>query len=276
MMELPESATLAAQMNGTVRGKRVKSMRVGTSPHKFFFTENGGAEYEKRLAGKTFGGATPLGIYLEVAVEDMAFLCGEGLALRYRAPGEASPGKHQLYIEFEDGSVLYGSVSMYGGAWVHPAGSFENPYYQVAKEKPSPLTDAFDSAYFEGILSAAKPTLSAKALLATEQRIPGLGNGVLQDILLKAGIHPKAKLSSLSSKQLAGLFPTLKGTLAEMAAGGGRDTERDLFGEPGGYHSLLSAKTYKEPCPHCGGPIEKANYLGGSIYWCGACQPLSS
>jgi hypothetical protein len=28
--------------------------------------------------------------------------------------------------------------------------------------------------------------LSLKALLATEQRIPGLGNGVLQDILFKA------------------------------------------------------------------------------------------
>lgn len=275
MMELPESATLAAQMNEAVRGKRVRSVLVGTSPHKFFFTEDGGAEYEKRLAGKAFGEALPLGIYLEVAAGDMAFLAGEGLALRYCAPGGEMPGKHQLCIGFEDGSALYGSVSMYGGAWVYPAGSFENPYYLVAREKPSPLTGAFDEAYFAGIVAAAKPTLSAKALLATEQRIPGLGNGVLQDILLRAGIHPRAKLSSLSDEQLTGLYRSLKATLAEMTEKGGRDTERDLFGNPGGYRCLLSAKTWKEPCPLCGGKIEKANYLGGSIYWCEACQPLS-
>lgn len=38
-------------------------------------------------------------------------------------------------------------------------------------------------AWFEELWSREKPSLSAKALLATQKRIPGIGNGVLQDIL---------------------------------------------------------------------------------------------
>lgn|GEM_PF-2077218 len=37
-----------------------------------------------------------------------------------------------------------------------------------------------------------------KAFLATEQRIPGLGNGVLQDILWTARIHPKLHKCALA------------------------------------------------------------------------------
>ena len=46
----------------------------------------------------------------------------------------------------------------------------------------------------EGLISGVKPSASAKAFLATEQRIPGLGNGCLQDILFRAGLNPRKKL----------------------------------------------------------------------------------
>lgn len=274
MIELPESQTLASQMNNTLRGKKVTRIQAGLSPHKFFFTRDGGKDYDALLRGKTLGETLPLGIYTETLAGDVAFLCGEGLNLRYIAPGEAPPQKLQLLIDLEDGSMLAGTVSMYGAAWVYPTGTFTNPYYLVAKEKPSPLTAAFDEGYFDAIVREAKPTLSAKGLLATEQRIPGLGNGTAQDILFLSGIHPKAKVSSLDDKKLAKLYKTLKETLVEMTRLGGRDTEKDLFGQPGGYKTLLSAKTWKNPCPVCGGEIQKQNFLGGSIYFCPTCQPV--
>jgi formamidopyrimidine-DNA glycosylase len=43
--------------------------------------------------------------------------------------------------------------------------------------------------------------LSLKAALATEQRIPGLGNGSLQDILWQAHLHPKRKTNTLSDEE---------------------------------------------------------------------------
>lgn len=275
MMELPESVTIAQQWNALTGEKQVAAVEVGTTPHKFFFTIEGGAQYARQLAGKTLGKARPLGIYLEIEAQNNALLVGEGLALRCLAPGEAPPQKRQLLISFGDGSALSGSVSMYGGAWVHPAGTFQNPYYRAAVEKTPPLDDAFDEAYFENLLADVKPAMSAKAFLATEQRIPGLGNGVLQDILLKAGVHPKSKMPALPSGKVEALYHSVKGTLRDMTDAGGRDTEKDLLGQPGGYKALLSAKTWKQPCLLCGGPVEKQNFLGGSIYFCPACQPLA-
>ena len=59
-----------------------------------------------------------------------------------------------------------------------------------------------------------------------------------------------------------------------MTDRGGRDTEKDLFGTPGGYAVQLSRNTCAEPCPVCGGPIVKEAYLGGAVYYCLHCQPL--
>jgi formamidopyrimidine-DNA glycosylase len=77
----------------------------------------------------------------------------------------------------------------------------KNPYYLIAKSKPSPYDAAFDFEYFKALMDETKSTLNLKAFLATEQRIPGLGNGVLQDILFVAGLNPKRKLTRLISKK---------------------------------------------------------------------------
>jgi formamidopyrimidine-DNA glycosylase len=57
-----------------------------------------------------------------------------------------------------------------------------------------------------------------------------------------------------------------------MAAGGGRDTEKDLFGCSGGYRTVLSGKSKDCPCPLCGSIIVRESYLGGNIYYCPTCQ----
>lgn len=152
--------------------------------------------------------------------------------------------------------------------------TLDNPYYLGALSKPSPLGDGFDAAYFDRLVAGAKPNLSAKAFLATQQRIPGLGNGVLQDILFNARIHPKRKMATLGERELDALFGAVKSTLAEMTAVGGRDTEKDLFGNSGGYKVVLSKNTYADPCPVCGGALVKEAYLGGAVYYCPHCQPL--
>ena len=148
------------------------------------------------------------------------------------------------------------------------------PDHQIARGKPSPLSEAFDRAYFDTLLEVDTLTLSAKAFLATEQRIPGLGNGVLQDILWTAHIHPKRRMADLSATETGAMYAAVKSLLAAMAAQGGRDTEPDLFGRPGGYRTVLSKNTVGRPCPACGAEIRKEAYLGGSVYYCPGCQPL--
>jgi formamidopyrimidine-DNA glycosylase len=138
----------------------------------------------------------------------------------------------------------------------------------VAKEKPSLLTNDFDDAYFSSLFLPELEKLFLKAFLATEQRIPGLGNGVLQDILYNAKLHPKRKIASLQKNEREELYLSIKNTLKQMTEQGGRDTERDLFGEPGGYATRVSKNTVGKPCPHCNSLVVKEAYMGGSIYYC--------
>ena len=109
-------------------------------------------------------------------------------------------------------------------------------------------------------------------LFRSEQTIPGLGNGVLQDILFRARIHPKTRISTLSDKQKDTLFHCVKDTLQDIYLAGGRNSETDLFGKKGGYIPTLSKDTVGKPCPVCGEDIRKENFLGGSIYYCFECQ----
>ena len=87
------------------------------------------------------------------------------------------------------------------------------------------------------------PVLCAKAFLAIQQCFPGIGNGVLQDILYEAGVHPKRKVYSLSDEDIDRLELSVVSTLLEMIRLGGRDTGKDLFDQNGGYVTAMSKNT---------------------------------
>ena len=273
MIELVEAKIISEQINTSIRGNRITKVTTLSSPHKFAFFHGDPQTYDELLRGRCIGETAPNGGQIRMEIEDLILVFGDGVDLRYHKKDVKRPIKHQLLIEFEDGSAISGSVQMYGFLWCVNEKEFDNPYYLVAKDKPSLLSDKFDKEYFMGIITApGAQKLSAKAILATEQRIPGLGNGVLQDILYYAGIHPKRKVVTFQQDDIDRLYQSVKNTPALMIAQGGRDTEKDLYGNPGGYVTRLSKNTVGKPCPNCGHIIQKEAYLGGSIYYCDGCQ----
>lgn len=271
MLELPEAAVMARQMNSVLTGKRISRAVANQSPHKFAWYTGDPAGYHQRLAGKDLGVAVACGGHVEIPADDMLLVVSTGM--RYHATGEKLPLKHQLLLEFEDGTAVSATIQMWGVLLCLKKGEeFGMKDYAIARERPSPLFDQFDRAFFNSLMDGDTGTLSAKAFLATDQRIPGLGNGVLQDILWTARIHPKRKMSSLSGDELARMYDAVKSVLKEMTGQDGRDTERDLFGRPGGYRTVLSKNTVGTLCPACSSVVRKEAYLGGSIYYCPGCQ----
>ena len=275
MIELPEATNLAAQFNQAVKGRSIGRVVAGHSPHKWAWFHGDPKGYADLLTGRTIGRATAYGGLVEIEVEPARLRFGEGVSLRLHAAGQPVAATHQLLLELDDGSALSGSVQMYGGLWAFLPDQFRNAYHDRARQAPSPLSAAFTAAYFADLAAGPKANkLTAKALLATEQRIPGLGNGVLQDILFEARIHPRHRVADLSARQWQDLYGAVRSVLAAMVRQGGRDTERDLFGHPGGYQTRLSRNTVGKPCPRCGEAIRKESYLGGAVYTCARCQPL--
>lgn len=274
MIELPEAYTLTKQINETIVGKRIESVIAAHSPHKFAWYHEDPALYDHFLANRVIEKADTCSGMVEISAEDVTIVINEGVNLRLLGSDAKPPKKHQLLIKFTDGTMLVGSVQMYGGLLVFPNGKCKNSYYLLSKEKVNPLTSEFSFDYFLSLFEDGTEKMSAKEFLATKQRIPGLGNGCLQDILFNAGVHPKRKIATLNGDDIALLFKSLKATLKAMAEQDGRDTESDLFGNAGGYRTILSKNTVGGPCPICGAVITKAAYLGGSIYYCSNCQQL--
>ncbi len=273
MIELPEAVVWAGQINTALVGKRIQHVIANQSPHKFAWFTGDPSSYPDLLVGRTIQGAASYANHIVIHLDGKDLVIST--SVRYHDVGENPPEKHQLLLEFDDRTALSATIQMWGGLWCVAEGEKTGFIDEAgAREKPSPLADAFDWVYFKSLLPADLGSLSAKAFLATEQRIPGLGNGTLQDILWKARIHPRRKMADLTSAELEALCQALKAMLADMTAQGGRDTERDLFGISGGYQTVLSKNTVGQPCPACSAPIKKEAFMGGSVYFCPWCQAL--
>ncbi len=275
MLELPETTALAAQITSALAGHAVTAVFGATKTHRLTWFAGDPETYPALLTGRKIVRADGHGPFLDITFDgDVHLALSDGVIPRRYDAGAKVPENYQLLLTFDDGGFLVCTVAMYGGIQAFE-GVLDNPYYKGALAKTSPLADGFDEDYFDALFAATladKRSASAKAFLATEQRIPGLGNGVLQDILFRARINPRRKIATLSPAERHTLFETVRSTLREMTEKGGRDTERDLFGAPGGYRSILSKNTWTEPCPVCGGAIVKEPYLGGAVYYCPQCQ----
>lgn len=274
MIELPEAKVVAKQMAKELSGKSISSVIVAQSPHKFAWYSGDPMQYSRMLLGKRITGSESFGGQVELWAEDIALVFSDGVNLIYHTSKDTLPKKHQLLLEFSDYTYLCVTISMYGGMLCTPIGENDNQYYLIAKEKPSPLSGSFDLPYFLKMFSSQDDKLSLKAFLATNQRIPGVGNGVLQDILFNAGFHPKKKVASLAEEDRTKLFKSTKDTLKAMTDQGGRDTEKDFYGNPGRYLTILSKNTVGSSCKRCKSTIVKEAYMGGSIYYCPVCQVL--
>ena len=275
MIELPETYVLASQIQEMLVGKTIQTATANTHPHSFAWYSGDPAAYGSMLNGRRITSSNPgtgytCGGNTEIECEDFVIVIST--PIKYHAPGAKLPKSHQLLLQFDDGSHMSCTVQMWGAMLCAPATEITSSGHFANSHLPDPLTAAFNEAYFDALWNGAKQTLSAKAFLATEQRIPGLGNGVLQDILWEARIHPKRKLETMGDNEKTAMYNSVKTTLAAMRDGGGRDTEKDLFNNPGGYKTILSKNNLNQPCPACGGILTRQAFLGGNIYFCGTCQ----
>jgi formamidopyrimidine-DNA glycosylase len=275
MFELPEIVTLARQMNEALGGKTIRHGSLGNSPHKFVWYNRTPEQFAQLTAGKIIGKAHARGKWLFVALEPgYVLLFGEcGGKVLYHPAGSKLPEKYHLWLTFADDASLTAMTQMWGAMELYEAGQELDRQY-VKGMRPTPLDPDFTFDYFSGLIDEllAGEKRSAKALLTQEQLIPGVGNAIAQDILLRAGLHPRHPLSDLSSVQRRQLHDAVLETLREAIAKGGRNDEFDLFGRPGGYVRLMDSRTVGQPCTTCGTTIEKIQYLGGACYFCPRCQ----
>jgi formamidopyrimidine-DNA glycosylase len=279
MIEMPEAATLAKQMNAALTGKTIQRFGRGELVHKFLWLNRPEEEYDSILAGKIIHGASSYGKSIYLVLEDEYLLWFSELGGRLlffskkgEHPAQMPPNKVHLRWDFTDGSALVLILQMWGAVRLLE----HNDPAQLPETETGipPLSPEFTFECFDELLESSpeKNKQGIKGFLVTSKYINGLGNGYLQDILFRAGIHPRRKIPEINEVERHRLYAAIQETIQQAILLGGRDDERDLFDQPGGYHRLMSNQVVGQPCPVCGTLIEKIAYLGGACYLCSHCQ----
>lgn len=274
MIELSEARTIARDLRKEILGKTIVDVGGNYVDHKFTFYYGDPNQYKNMLINKKVTNIIDRNYYVEIEIEDKKLVMRDGANIRFYDNRQDYPEKSKLLIEFNDGSFLNVTTSMYSfiALFDKEKGMKDDVYYMLELNGIGPLDSKFTLDYFQSLLNEDTLKLSVKAFLATKQRIVGLGNGTVGDIMFNAGLHPKRKMNTLSKEEIQKLYNCIINTTKEMIEKGGRDTEKNIYGESGEYKTKLSSKTYKNGCPNCGGEITKEQYLGGSIYYCPICQ----
>jgi formamidopyrimidine-DNA glycosylase len=275
MFELPEYINLAKQVNHSLSGKTIQDASLGNSPHKFVWYNRSPQEFASLTQNKIVGEATVRGRWLFVSLEPgYTLLFGEcGGKILWHSPGKALPEKYHLHLDFTDGSFLTATTQMWGPMELYEHGAEQEREY-VKGMRTTPVDTQFTLDYFNNLIDelieAGKR--SVKSLLTQDQLIPGLGNASAQDIMFKAGLHPRRPIVELDSEKRSALYTAIIDTVSEITNQGGRYDEYDLYGNKGGYIRMMDNNALQRPCPRCGGEIKKIQFLGGACYLCPACQ----
>jgi formamidopyrimidine-DNA glycosylase len=275
MFELPEFLTLARQVNKTLTGRTIGEGSLGNTPHKFVWYNRGHDEFRRLTKGKVLGKAWAKGKWLFIPLDPgYVLVFGEcGGKMLYHPAGSKMPKKYHLCLTFEDGSFFTATTQMWGAMELYEAGKEQQRKY-VKGMKPTPTEPEFTYEYFSVLIGSLleEKKRSVKGLLTQDQIIPGLGNAIAQDIMFRAGLHPRHPIQELTKGQRRNLYDAIRKTLREAIAKGGRNDEVDLHNHPGRYIRMMDKNAVGRPCPGCGGKIEKIHYLGGACYFCPRCQ----
>jgi formamidopyrimidine-DNA glycosylase len=277
-IEIPEARILENQMTDTILEKKIKSYDVQDSAklQKIGFMNKDLKDYE-RLVGCMIKSITQRGntIRIQLNKKMNLVLCPDyGASILYHKSDDTLPKKHHLKIDFTDRTFL--TIRQTGMGLIYAASDSELSKLYVVKrdfsEVPSPLGEHdFTFEKFAELLNSKGQNIKA-ALVGKTAVVVGLSNAAFQEIIFKAGIHPKRNTSTLTSDEIHDVFDAMKQILNERICLGGKNNWTNLFGKPGRYIPVMGPNMKGKNCTECGAAIEMIAHGGGQVFYCPRCQ----
>jgi len=268
MPELPEIASRAAEMQKEVIGKTIAGVTV-IQPKCLNVPK---AQFIRALTGAEILEVTYHGKWIFTHTSKGHLLINMGMGgelLLVRC--DALPEKRQVVFEFADGDCL--SVSFWWFGHTHYAAEGKlGDHAMTAKLGPNVLDVSLKD--FREMLAGRRG--SVKSFLLNQERIAGIGNAYVHDILFLAGLHPLRTIDTLTDDDVKALWNGIQRGLKPSLKKGGAFYEKDLYGKPGRFTMKMILIGYREgkPCPTCGGKIVKIKTGSTSSFICPKCQPL--
>lgn len=274
MPELPETETIARDLDGAIAGRAIESVKV-TRPD--VLREVGRTVFARRLTG-----ATILRSWRRAKLIVTDLSTSDRLVVQPRFTGaliieedatDPSLFKYStLKLTLDDGRALhYCDVRRLGTVALMNEPRFTEYVGALGVE---PLDQSFTAAQLSGVLRVSSQPV--KKVLMDQKRIAGIGNIYANEALWRAGIDPSRAANSIGSDMSSRLRDEIVAVLKESIAARGTSFRdyRDARGERGSFAEKLQAYGRGgEACFRCGSKLILTHAIDGrATVFCARCQ----
>ena len=192
-----------------------------------------------------------------------------------------SPAHGELWVNFVD-QRIFGSMAVdrlvptadgLAGGFGTDAALVPEQVSHIARD---PLDPGFDDARFAATL--ARKNTGIKRALLDQTVVSGIGNIYADEALWAAKMHYAQPAASLSRARIRVLLAEIRLVLSRALAEGGTSFDAQYVNVNGasGYfsHSLNVYGREGQPCPRCGRPIVREQFMNRSSHLCPHCQRI--
>ena len=274
MPELPETETIARDLDREVAGARIVSVAVTRAD---VLREVTARVFSRRVTGASIGRSWRRA---KLIVIDLT--TGDRLVVQPRFTGALLidrgdlPEQERRYstieLRLEDGRALhYRDIRRLGTVALMSAERFTEYTDALGIE---PLDPSFTGAHLSALLRASRQAI--KKVLMDQRVLAGVGNIYANEALWRAGIDPSRASDRVSESEAARLRDDIVGVLQEsiaLRATSFRDY-RDASGSRGNFAERLAAYGRAgEPCLRCGHRLIGTHAIDGRMtVLCAHCQ----
>jgi formamidopyrimidine-DNA glycosylase len=272
--ELPETETIARDLNAAIRGRQIKKVSVKKADVL--------REVTARTFAKRLRDARIVRSWRRAKLVVLDLDNGDRLVVQPRFTGallieDANLDASQLSystmkLELDDGRALhYADVRRLGTVALMNSPRFDEYSAALGIE---PLDRAFTTAHLSGVLRATGQPV--KKVLMEQRKIAGIGNIYANEALWRARIDPSRPGASVTLEEAANLRSSIVAVLSEAIAARGTSFRdyRDARGERGGFVEKLDAYGRGGlPCHRCGSKLLATHAIDGRVtVMCVKCQ----
>jgi formamidopyrimidine-DNA glycosylase len=272
--ELPETETIARDLDGEVAGLVVRQTRI-TRPD--VLREVTGRAFTKRTTG---AGIVRVWRRAKLVVLDLT--SGDRLVVQPRFTGalllddgslaERERAYSTLSFSLSDRRLLhYRDIRRLGTVTLMSPARFAKQDQALG---PEPLDPRFTADALRALLWRSRQPV--KAALMDQRRIAGIGNIYAQEACWRAGIDPSRAANALDDRAIVVLHAAVTGVLRESIAARGTSFRdyRDARGMRGTFADHLAVYGRGGlPCPRCGTRLGATHAIDGrSTVFCFRCQ----
>ncbi len=266
MPELPDITVYIDAIEKRILGQKLENLRI-VSPFLLRSVEPpvGSAIGKFVVQLRRMGKRICIGLEDEIWLVLHLMIAGR---LHWGAKGKKLSKQHLAAFDFANGSLVWTEAGSQKRASLHLAKGEAG----LAELDPGGL-EVLEATLeqFSTVLKSENHTL--KRALTDPEWFSGIGNAYSDEILWTAKLSPLVLTQKLKEEEIERLFKAVRESLTQWIELLRKETgEKFPEGVTAFRPEMAVHGKYKQPCPRCGGKVQRIKYASNETNYCPTCQ----